>query len=98
MAQYQVTLSQSKLDSHLNFLKLEGMILRVSVEAQLPFHLTLFFILKLWIVSFERYDDGFETGAINLAGTDNIADCLLKTAFVLKDREFNIFGKFNITR
>ena len=72
------------------------MILRVSIEAQLPFHLTLFFILKLWIISFERSDDAFETGVINLAGIDKITDCLLKTAFVLKDRKFNIFGKFNI--
>ena len=72
------------------------MILRVSVEAQLPFLLTLFFfILRLWIVSFESSDDGFKIGVINLAGVDNITNFLLEIVFVLKYRKCNIFGKFN---
>lgn len=57
------------------------MILRVSVEAQLPFLLT---------------DDGFKIDVINLAGVDNITNFLLEILFVLKYMKCNIFGKFNI--
>ena len=52
---------------------------------------SLFSILKLWIVNFKRSDEVFQICAFNLAGVDNIIDCLLE---ILLDSEIQEFSNF----